>query len=59
MLKEQLEIFQGRLPESRGQNLALTVLYVPYSLDSGSGFGVEGWGATTRKKSARAALYLF
>ena len=25
---------QGRLPESQGQNLAWTVLYVPYSLDS-------------------------
>jgi len=27
--------FKGRLPESQGQNLALTVLCVPCSLDSG------------------------
>ena len=26
--------FNGFLPESQGQNLALAVLYVPYSLDS-------------------------
>ena len=26
--------FQGIRPESQGQNLALTVLYMPYSLDS-------------------------
>ena len=25
---------QGLLPENQGQNLALTVLHVPYSLDS-------------------------
>ena len=31
--REQL---QGLVPESPGQNLALTVLYVPYSLDSGT-----------------------
>jgi len=30
-------MFEGPLPESRGQNLALTVLYVPYSLNSGGG----------------------
>jgi len=29
------EYDQGRLPESQGHNLALTVLYVTYSLDSG------------------------
>ena len=29
------EICQGPLPESQGQNLALNVLHVPYSLDSG------------------------
>jgi len=28
-----LKGFKGLLPESQGQNLALTVLYVPYSLD--------------------------
>ena len=27
--------FEGRVPESQGQNLALTVLYVPYSPNSG------------------------
>ena len=33
--REQLTTFHGLFPESRGQNRALTVLYVPYSLDSG------------------------
>ena len=33
--KEQLERFEGLSPESQCQNLALTVLDVPYSLDSG------------------------
>ena len=34
--REQLERFyEGLVPESQGQNLALTVLYVPCSLDSG------------------------
>ena len=33
--REQLEMFQGLMPESKGQNLALTVLFVLYSLDSG------------------------
>ena len=32
--REQLNWFQGRVPESQGHNPALTVLYVPYSLDS-------------------------
>jgi len=32
----QLKRFQGLLPESQGQNRALTVLYVPNSLDSGT-----------------------
>ena len=30
--------FQGLEPESPGQNLAVTVLYVPYSLDSGPSY---------------------
>ena len=34
---EQLKRFQGLLPESQGQNQALTVLRVPYSLDNGGG----------------------
>jgi hypothetical protein len=33
--REQLEIFQGISPESQGQNQALTVSHVPYSLSSG------------------------
>ena len=33
--KEQLERVHGLLPASQGQNLVLTVLHVPYSLDSG------------------------
>ena len=32
---EQHKTFEGLLPESQGQILALTVLYVPYSLVSG------------------------
>jgi len=34
-VEEQLETFEALLPQSQGQNLALTVLYVPSSLDSG------------------------
>ena len=33
--EHQLKRFEGMLPESPGQNLVLTVLYVSYSLDSG------------------------
>jgi len=33
--RKQLKTFQQLSPESQGQNLAVTVLYVPYSLDSG------------------------
>ena len=33
--REHLQIFKRVLPESRGQNLTLTVLHAPYSLDSG------------------------
>ena len=29
-------MFKGLLPERQDQNLVLTVVYVPYSLDSGS-----------------------
>ena len=39
--REQLKRFLGLLPESQGQNLAVTVLYVPHSLDSGRGETVE------------------
>jgi len=31
--RELLDRFSGLLPESQGQNLPVTVLYVPYSLD--------------------------
>ena len=34
--REQLKRVLRLLPEGRGQNLALTVLYVPRSLDSGT-----------------------
>ena len=37
---EQLTMSYGLLPENQGQNLALTVLYVPYPLDSGTKWGV-------------------
>jgi len=37
--REQFERFQRFYPESQGQNLALTVLCVPYSLDSGDAGG--------------------
>jgi len=30
LVQEQLKRFQGLLPVSQGQNMALTVLYVPY-----------------------------
>ena len=33
--KQQLKRLEGLVPAGRGQNLALTVLYVHYSLDSG------------------------
>ena len=39
--RDQLKIFKRLLPESRGQNLAVTVLYVPSSL--GSGLGHDVW----------------
>ena len=33
--RDQLATIQGLLHESQGQNLALTVSFAPYSLDSG------------------------
>jgi hypothetical protein len=33
--REQIKIFQERVPESQGQNLTLAVLNVPHSRDSG------------------------
>ena len=35
---QRIITFSGPLPRSQGQKLALTVLYVPYSLDSDFGF---------------------
>ena len=35
--REHLTRLSGLLPESQGRNLALTVVYVPYSLFSGPG----------------------
>ena len=40
----QLETLEGLLPDSQGQNLALTVLYMPYSLDSGTRTGQAAGG---------------
>ena len=37
------QTIHGRFPEIQGQNLALTVLYVPYSIDSGHGFWSLVW----------------
>ena len=39
--REQLKTFEGLLPTSQGQNLAFTVLHVPYSLDSSGGTDSE------------------
>jgi len=38
--REQLRSFKDFEPDSQGLNLALTVSYVPYSLDSGVGRNV-------------------
>ena len=40
---EQLQTFGGCLPENPGQNLVLTGLYVPYTLDSGVGHDIPRW----------------
>ena len=37
---EPLKGFSGLYPESQGQHLALAVLYLPYSLDSGGLVGL-------------------
>ena len=37
--EEHLQGLEGLLAESQSQNLALTVLHVPSSLDSGMGLG--------------------
>jgi hypothetical protein len=36
--RTQLKPFEGLSPEIQGHNLAVTVLHVPFSLDSGSSF---------------------
>jgi len=43
--KEQLKRFQRILPESQGQNPALTVVYVPNSLDASVADQVKALGA--------------
>jgi hypothetical protein len=51
--REQVEKHQGLSPGSQGQNVALTVLYVPYSLESGvdaapnSMHFAEAWGCSS------------
>ena len=53
--REHLQSFEALSPESEGRNLALTVLRVPYSLDSGLSLscyltaGSKGVCSTTRK----------
>ena len=45
-------MYQGLLPGSQGQDLALAVVYVPYLLDSGTvqGLGwVQGVGCTIQR----------
>jgi len=44
--REHLNIFEGLSPESQGQNLTLTVLYFPYSFDSGRGGAHSGSDGT-------------
>ena len=51
--REQLGGVQGLLPRSQGQNLALTVLHVPHSLESGMHFdqlSFSRWSPTGPKK---------
>ena len=56
--KGQLKTFQGLLQESRGQNLALPVSYVPYSLDSGvCGFRVGRSVFANRKSWLEPSSY--
>ena len=47
MRRSQLKTGQGLLPQSQGLNLALAVLHVPYSLDSGhqtgTGYEAHAW----------------
>ena len=50
MRRSQLKTGQGLLPQSQGLNLALAVLHVPYSLDSGHQTGT-GYEAHTRARN--------
>ena len=56
----EFNIVYGMLPESQGNNLASTILYVPYSLDSGRGPRTlsldRDWGLTTCLKRSRVVL---
>ena len=54
--REQRVSVGGLLPERQGQNLVLTVLYVPYLLDSGLKYtdgGCAGGGDRIHPENAR------
>ena len=53
--REHATRFGGHLSESQGQNLALTVLYVPYSIDSG---GVPCFSEITSSQDSTVGLCL-
>ena len=55
---EYLKRFGGILPESQGQNLALTVLHVPYSLDIGQAHVSRFWVSRFRISSLCLILSL-
>ena len=50
---EQLKPFYGLFPESRCHNLALTVLYMPYLLDSGAYVRIASNKTATRVAHVR------
>ena len=41
------DLFKWIQPESQGQNLTLTVVYVPYALDIGGVQRLQGWALDT------------
>ena len=53
---EQLERFEGHLPESQGQHLASTVQYVPHSLGSGVLLDSDGRSSFTGPRPRAPAL---
>ena len=54
---DQLPGLERILPESQGQNLALTALYVPRSLDSGGGKSMQTWSAPSVPARHQIALF--